>query len=42
MSEEEVAKRLDETYMVRVLSVSPDGKPHIAPLWFVVLDGDKL
>ncbi len=29
MSEEEVAKSLDETYMVRVLSVSPDRKPHI-------------
>jgi PPOX class probable F420-dependent enzyme len=38
MTEAEVAAFLDEERTVTCASLGPDGRPHLAPLWFVVRD----
>jgi len=40
MNEEEKAKHLEETLLVRVIIITPGGKSHTVPLWFVILNGD--
>ena len=40
MTKEEIAKHLEETLIVRVVTISPEGKSHAVPLWFVILNGD--
>lgn len=40
MTKEEITKHLEETLTVRVVTISPKGKSHAVPLWFVILDGD--
>lgn len=40
MTEEEIAKHLEETLTVRVVTISPEGKSHAVPLWFIILNSD--
>ena len=40
MTKEEITKHLEETLTVRVVTISPEGKSHVVPLWFVILNGD--
>jgi nitroimidazol reductase NimA-like FMN-containing flavoprotein (pyridoxamine 5'-phosphate oxidase superfamily) len=40
MTEEEITKHLEETLTVRVVTITPEGKSHAVPLWFVTLNGD--
>lgn len=36
LSAEEIEKYLDEQRVIQVASIGPNGRPHLAPLWFVV------
>jgi len=40
MTKEEITKHLEETLTVRVATISPEGKTHVVPLWFAILDGE--
>jgi PPOX class probable F420-dependent enzyme len=40
MSEEEVARFLDEQRVMTVSSLSQDGWPHVTALWYVMRDGE--
>jgi PPOX class probable F420-dependent enzyme len=40
MSEEEVARFLDEQRVISVSSLSRDGWPHVTALWYVMRDGE--
>lgn len=41
MSPEELRAFLDETRVITVATIGPNGRPHLMPLWFV-RDGDAL
>lgn len=40
MTDEELAELLRTERTARVATVSPDGEPHVAPLWFVWHEGE--
>ncbi len=40
MTKEEITKHIEETLTVRVVTINPERKSHVVPLWFVILNGD--
>jgi PPOX class probable F420-dependent enzyme len=39
MTPEETAEFLAEGHTLQVATIGPDGRPHLAPMWYVVEDG---
>ena len=39
LSLEEIANFLDEAHIAHLVTVRPDGRPHVAPVWFLEEDG---
>lgn len=39
MSEQELAAFLDEERIVTCATIGPNGRPHLMPLWYAVMDG---
>ena len=39
LSPTEIAEFLDETHVAHLVTVRPDGRPHVAPVWFLEEDG---
>jgi PPOX class probable F420-dependent enzyme len=39
MTAEEITAFLEETLVLDVATIGPDGWPHLAPMWFVIDDG---
>jgi PPOX class probable F420-dependent enzyme len=35
MTDDEIARFLDETHTLHVASINPDGTPHLVPMWFM-------
>ncbi len=38
MSQQEIASYLEEQRVIQVATIGPNGRPHLAPLWFVSRD----
>jgi len=39
LSQQEIADFLDEVHIAHLVTVRPDGRPHVAPVWFLEEDG---
>ena len=39
LSQQEIANYLDEAHIAHLVTVRPDGRPHVAPVWFLEEDG---
>ena len=39
LSQQEIADYLEESHVAHMVTVRPDGRPHVAPVWFLEEDG---